>query len=75
MKTEIVYTHFVKMDLNEINDWYRKIDKKLWDFFLKEFCLKINFIKENPLASEIKYDFTRIVFLQKFPFGIHYPLV
>ena len=72
MKAEIVYTHFVKVDLKEINQWYRKIDKKLWIFFLKEFRLKINFIKENPLASEIKYDFYRIVFLQKFPYGIHY---
>ena len=72
VKAEIVYTHFVKVDLKEINQWYRKIDKKLWSFFLKEFRLKINFIRENPVALEVRYDITRIVFLKKFPYGIHY---
>jgi len=62
----------VKNDLKEINNWYRKIDKKLLDNFLKEFRYKIDFIKENPLSCELKYDNNRIVFLKKFPFGIHY---
>lgn len=72
MKAEIVYTHFVKIDLKDINQWYCKIDKRLWSYFLKEFHLKINFISENPVASELKYDLNRIVFLRKFPYGIHY---
>lgn len=72
MKAEIIYTHFVKIDLKEINQWYSKIDKRLWIFFIKEFHSKINFIRENPLASEVKYDDSRIAFLKKFPFGIHY---
>ncbi len=62
----------MKNDLKEINNWYRKIDKKLLDNFLKEFRYKIDFIKENPLSCELKYDNNRIVFLKKFPFGIHY---
>ncbi|MBD3904843.1 type II toxin-antitoxin system RelE/ParE family toxin [Chryseobacterium sp. Ch-15] len=72
MATKLIYSHFVKNDLKEINNWYRKIDKKLLDNFLKEFRYKINFIKENPLSCELKYDENRIVFLKKFPFGIHY---
>jgi len=72
VKAEIIYTHFVKIDLKEINQWYSKIDKRLWIFFSKEFNSKINFIRENPLASELKYDDSRIAFLTKFPFGIHY---
>ncbi|OBW41393.1 Plasmid stabilization system protein [Chryseobacterium sp. MOF25P] len=67
-----MYSHFVKNDLKEINNWYRKIDKKLSDNFLKEFRSKIKFIKENPLACELRYDNNRIVFLKKYPFGIHY---
>ena len=65
MKTEIFYLRFVKIDLKEINLWYRKIDLKLWQSFLKEYRLKINSIRENPLFSEVKYDVTRIVFLKK----------
>jgi len=70
--TKLIYGHFVKQDLKEINDWYRKIDKKLWNRFLIDFRNKIDLIKENPLSFELKYGDTRIVFLKKFPFGIHY---
>jgi plasmid stabilization system protein ParE len=69
---KLIYSHFVKNDLKEINDWYKKIDKKLGNNFIKEFRLKINFIKENPLSFEFKYDHNRIVFLKKFPYGNHY---
>lgn len=72
MGIKITYSHFVKNDLKEINDWYKGIDKKLWNIFIKEFRSKINFIKENPLSFEFKYDHNRIVFLKKFPYGIHY---
>lgn len=72
MEIKIIYSHFVKQDLREINDWYREIDKKLWNNFIKEFRSKINFIKENPLSLELKYDDNRIIFLKKFPYGIHY---
>ncbi|MDF2932221.1 MAG: type toxin-antitoxin system RelE/ParE family toxin [Chryseobacterium sp.] len=72
MEIKIIYSHFVKQDLREINDWYREIDKKLWNNFIKEFRSKINFIKENPLSLELKYDDNRIIFLKKFPYAIHY---
>ncbi|MCW3169130.1 type II toxin-antitoxin system RelE/ParE family toxin [Chryseobacterium sp. 09-1422] len=72
MKAEIIYSQFVKIDLKEINQWYNKIDKRLWNFFLKGFRLKINYIRENPLALEVKYDVNRIAFLKKFPYAIHY---
>ncbi len=71
MKAEIKYSHFVKIDLKE-NQCYNKIDKTLWSFFLKEFRLKINYIRENPLALEVKYDDSRIVILKRFPYAIHY---
>lgn len=48
MKAELIYSPFVKNDLKEIHDWYRKIDKKLWNKFKEEFQSKISFIKENP---------------------------
>lgn len=72
MATKLIYGHLVKWDLKEINNWYNKIDKKLWTQFIKEFRSKINFIKENPLSFELKYDDIRIVFLKTFPYGIHY---
>ncbi|KQS91320.1 hypothetical protein ASG21_02215 [Chryseobacterium sp. Leaf394] len=70
--TKLIYSHFVKRDLKEINNWYRKINKKLANQFIQEFLSKINYIKGNPFLCEIKYDRNRIVFLKKFPYGIHY---
>lgn len=64
MEIKLIYSHFVKEDLKEINDWYRKIDKKLLSNFIKEFRAKITFIKKNPLSAEIRYDDSRIVFLK-----------
>jgi len=69
MKAELIYSHFVKSDLKEIHDWYKNIDKKLWNKFKQEFQSKINFIKENPLIFEIRYDRQRILFLKKFLMG------
>jgi len=72
VEIRLIYSHFVQNDLKDINDWYKKIDKKFCNSFIKEFRSKINFIKENPLSCEQKYDSNRIVFLKKFPYGIHY---
>ncbi len=72
MAIKLIYNRFVKDDLKEINKWYKEINKELWNSFSKEFRLKINLIKENPLSFELKYNNIRIVFLKKFPYGIHY---
>ncbi|NML59053.1 type II toxin-antitoxin system RelE/ParE family toxin [Chryseobacterium cheonjiense] len=72
MAIKLIYSRFVKNDLKEINEWYKKINKELWNNFTNEFRLKINLIKENPLSFELKYNNIRLVFLNKFPYGIHY---
>lgn len=72
MATKLIYNRFVRDDLKEINEWYKEINKELWNSFTKEFRLKINLIKENPLSFELKYNNIRIVFLKKFSYGIHY---
>ncbi|WP_029298482.1 type II toxin-antitoxin system RelE/ParE family toxin [Chryseobacterium hispalense] len=72
MANKLIYNRFVKDDLKEINEWYKEINKELWNSFTKEFRLRINLIKENPLSFELKYNNIRIVFLKKFPYGIHY---
>lgn len=72
MANKLIYNRFVKDDLKEINEWYKEINKELWNSFTTEFRLRINLIKENPLSFELKYNNIRIVFLKKFPYGIHY---
>lgn len=69
MAIKLIYNRFVKDDLKEINKWYKEINKELWNSFTKEFRLKINLIKENPLSFKLKYNNIKIVFLKKFPYG------
>ncbi|WP_313598758.1 type II toxin-antitoxin system RelE/ParE family toxin [Epilithonimonas vandammei] len=72
MKNRVDFSPFVKIDLKEIKDWYKKINEKLVVRFFEEFQNEIEFLSENPLSKEIKYNQCRICYLKNFPFGIHY---
>ncbi|SDG57192.1 type II toxin-antitoxin system RelE/ParE family toxin [Epilithonimonas hungarica] len=72
MNCRIEFSAFVKTDLKEIDDWYRKINKKLLLRFYEEFENEVKFLRENPLSKEKKYNDCRICYLKDFPFGIHY---
>lgn len=62
-----------KEDLNETKVWYEKqTPKGLGKRFLSEVDKKINFIKINPIASNIRYDEIHTTVLDVFPFMIHY---
>ncbi|HMT55189.1 MAG TPA: type II toxin-antitoxin system RelE/ParE family toxin [Saprospiraceae bacterium] len=61
-----------KEDLNETKVWYENKLKGLGKRFLSEVDKKINFIKINPIASNIRYDEIHTTVLDVFPFMIHY---
>ncbi|MGI9653315.1 type II toxin-antitoxin system RelE/ParE family toxin [Chryseobacterium sp. RLHN22] len=71
-KAKIVISENADFDLMEIADWYNARNKKLIWIFLKDFKEKVKYISENPLACEMRYESFRIIYLKKFPFGIHY---
>ncbi|MBK6497048.1 MAG: type II toxin-antitoxin system RelE/ParE family toxin [Saprospiraceae bacterium] len=50
----------------------RKQTQRIRKRFLSEVDKKINFIKSNPLASNIRYDEIHTTLLDVFPFMIHY---
>lgn len=56
MKNRVDFSPFVKIDLKEIKDWYKKINEKLVVRFFEEFQNEIEFLSENPLSKEIKYN-------------------
>lgn len=33
MANKLIYNRFVKDDLKEINEWYKEINKELWNSF------------------------------------------
>lgn len=72
MAIKIIYSKYVKDDLKDITQWYSRINNALTKKFSSDFRNKINLIKENPQSFEIKYENYRIIFLDTFPYGIHY---
>ena len=61
-------------DIEEIVLWYEDQRKGLsYDF---ELCLEagINEIIRTPLAFQKRYNNVKILFINRFPYGIHYTL-
>ena len=67
--------HFIKQALLDIEDvvlWYEKQRKGLsYDF---ELCLEVglNQITRNPSSFQKRYKSVKILFINRFPYGIHY---
>lgn len=61
-----------KLDIAEAADWYNAKQKGLGKRFTNEVRSKVLFIRENPLASAVRYDDTHCAVLDVFPFMIHY---
>lgn len=74
MSTLRIHTH-AKRDVQHAVDFYDEVDPKITDKFLKELFSTFSVIEERPRAFQRKYKDTRVAYLRKFPFGIHYELV
>lgn len=61
-----------KIDLAEANDFYLNISIDLLDRFWEDLNESMLKLSENPLHFQERYRGNRIVFLETFPFGIHY---
>jgi mRNA-degrading endonuclease RelE of RelBE toxin-antitoxin system len=74
MQYEIVYLPLVYKDIKELNDFYNSRLKGLGKEFVNRLKLEFRTIQKNPLLFEIKYNNTRIAFIDRFPFGIHFEI-
>jgi len=69
---KVVILPHAKQDLRDAKLWYESRVKGLGYRFLNDIKKKIEYIKFNPLASNIKYDKIHTNVLEIFPFMIHY---
>jgi hypothetical protein len=60
------------LDIEDAFIWYHKIEVKLSEVFEKELTISLNQIKKHPENFQAKYKNIKVVFLKKFPYGIHY---
>ena len=60
------------LDIKEIRDYYARVSKKILLKFDTELTENIERIALNPNHFQKRYRNIKIVFTNKFPFGIHY---
>jgi plasmid stabilization system protein ParE len=63
-----------KEDIRDAARWYNKQSQGLGKRFIAEVRDSVQFIKQNPTASSIRYDEVRTTVLKVFPFMIHYTI-
>ena len=63
-----------KEDIREAARWYNKQQNGLGKKFTAEVREKVHFIRQNPEASNIRYDGVRTAVLNVFPFMVHYTI-
>ena len=68
----IFFTEDAKLDIKEIIEWYENIRKKLSYDFEESLEFGIEKIFSNPDSFEKRYRHVKILFVKKFPYGIHY---
>lgn len=59
-------------DIQHIVDYYDAIDSSITDKFLGELYRSFDLLLKSPEAFPLKYKNTRLRYLKRFPFGIHY---
>ncbi len=70
---EILQT--AKDDIQQIVDYYDDVAPFVTDYFLEELFSCFDILKKRPFLFQVKYRETRVCYLKKFPFGIHYQVM
>jgi len=63
-----------KEDVREAAKWYNKRQEGLGKRFTAEVREKVHFIRQNPNASNVRYDGVRTAVLNVFPFMVHFTI-
>ena len=61
-----------RFDMIESFQWYDAIHKELGNRFENEIESELQRLIKNPFHFETKHKKVRVLFMKKFPFGIHF---
>lgn len=61
-----------ELDIREAFLWYEEQKNSLGFTFEKHISKTFQNIQKNPLKIQIRYNQTRVIFLKKFPYGVHF---
>jgi plasmid stabilization system protein ParE len=71
MYKSIILPHAIE-DIREAAKWYNKKRDGLGKRFTADVREKVRFIRQNPTASNVRYDDVRTAVLEIFPYMVHY---
>jgi len=60
------------LDIADTFTWYDAIEEPLGKKFIISFESSLNTLLNNPLSYHVRYKNVRIIFMKRFPYGIHY---
>lgn len=72
MKYSLVIAEAAENDIRIAFLWYEEQQEKLGGEFERQISKALASIQDNPLKAQVRYASTRVFFIRKFPFGIHY---
>ncbi|MFI5160606.1 MAG: type II toxin-antitoxin system RelE/ParE family toxin [Sphingobacteriales bacterium] len=72
MNYKLVFRIEAEKDLEDIQDYYNKINPTITDNFFIEFFDTMDFIDDDPQLFQTRYRDIRIAPMYRFPYGIHY---
>lgn len=72
MPYSVTITDAAEDDIREAFLWYEGQKDNLGSLLEDDVNKAIDSLQSNPLKTQVRYGNTRIFFLQKFPYGIHF---
>lgn len=72
MTYKLIFRTEAENDLEDIQDYYNKINPSITDNFFVEFFETMDFIEAEPTLFQVRYRQIRIAPMYRFPYGIHY---
>lgn len=75
MEYSLSISEAAELDIRDAFLWYEDQKDSLGLTFEKHISKTIQNIQKNPLKIQIRYNQTRVAFLKKFPYGVHFNLI
>lgn len=72
MAYSLIIAQAAEDDIRQAFFWYEDKKEQLGTTFEQHITHAIASIQDNPLKNQVRYGGTRVFFLKKFPFGIHF---
>ncbi|MGZ3777586.1 MAG: type II toxin-antitoxin system RelE/ParE family toxin [Mucilaginibacter sp.] len=72
MTYKLIFRTEAEQDLEDIQDYYNKINPIITDNFFVEFFDTMDFVENESQLFQIRYREIRIAPMYQFPYGIHY---